>query len=329
MTPSRLNQGLILLCVFAVIGACLYGSTTLEASRVLRALVGGGDPADVIVVWQIRLPRAFAALIVGFTLGICGAALQGLLRNPLAEPGVLGVSASAALGATTAIYYNLVLVSPWILPLASIVGALGSTALLALAATRNAPVITLLLIGVGLSAFAGALMSLLLNLAPTPFSLADMINWSLGSVANRSFSDLILASPFLAVGIALLMLGRSGLVLLSLGEESALAAGLNVRGLRILIVAGTGLAVGAAVSLAGAIGFVGLIAPHLVRPLVGYDPGRTLLSSGLLAGLLLVLADMGIRALHTTVELNLGVVAALGGAPVFVWIILRRGRSLA
>lgn len=319
-----LLPALLLACVLSLAAACLFGSTALPAERVLAALLGGADAGDRLVVWSIRLPRALAALLVGAALGLSGAALQGLLRNPLAEPGVLGVSACASLAATSALYYGLAAMNPWVLPLAAIAGALLATALLVLAALRTRAVVTLILIGVGLSSLAGALMSLLLNLAPHPFSLADMISWTLGSVSNRSFDDILLSLPFLLAGAALLLATRRGLSALTLGEEAAAGIGLDLPRQRLLTVLGTGLATGAAVALAGAIGFVGIVAPHLVRPLVGHDPARSLLPAALLAGVILVLADICIRLLPTANELRLGVVAALIGAPFFIWIAARR-----
>ena len=310
--------------VLALFGALLLGSTPMAPERVLAALFSLADAADSTVVWQVRLPRALAAFVVGLALGGSGAALQGLLRNPLAEPGVLGVSASAALGATFFLYYGFAAPSAWLLPTAAVAGAVLATLLIAAAAIRTSSVVTLILIGVGLSSFAGATMSLLMNLAPTPFSLFDMINWMLGSVANRSFPDVAFSAPFIAAGLAVLFWGRRGLAALSLGEEAAAGIGLNVRRQRLLVVAGAGLATGGAVALAGTIGFVGIVAPHLVRPLVNHDPARSLLPSALLAGLMLVLADIGVRVLPTNTELKLGVVAALVGAPAFVWIAMRR-----
>lgn len=325
MSTNRwLIPSLVIACVFAILAACLLGSTPLSASRVIAALFGGGDAGDQLVVWSIRLPRALAAFLVGAALGISGAALQGLLRNPLAEPGVLGVSASASLAATFSLYYGYVVLSPWVLPLAAILGALAATALLAFAAIRTSSVVTLILIGVGLSSFAGAMMSLLLNLAPNPFSLSDMINWMLGSVANRSFDEVKFAFPFLALGTGILLFTRRGLSALTLGEEAASGVGLNLRNQRIYTVLGAGLATGASVALAGAIGFVGIVAPHMVRPFVGHDPARSLVPSALLAGLILVIADIGVRILPTTNELKLGVVAAIIGAPAFVWIAMQR-----
>ena len=311
----------------ALAAACLLGSTPLGVDRVLAALLGGASPGDRIVVWEIRLPRAAAAFTAGAALGASGAALQGLLRNPLAEPGVLGVSATASLAATGVIYYGLVAAGAFLMPIAAIVGALTATALLTVAAARVGSVVTLILVGVGLSSLAGALMALLMNLAPNPFSLADMLNWTLGTVANRSFDDLLLAAPFLGAGVALLAAGRRSLSALTLGEEAAAGVGVNLARARRLVVVGTGLATGASVSIAGAIGFVGIVAPHVVRPLVAHDPARTLAPSALLAGLVLVVADIGVRLAPTDTELRLGVVAALLGAPVFVWIAARRRRT--
>lgn len=324
MSGRGLNIMLTAAGVLAVFAACLLGSTSMGFGRVFAALIGQGDVADQIIVWQIRLPRALAAFVVGAALGVSGAALQGLLRNPLAEPGVLGVSASAALGATLVIYYGLASLSPWVMPVAAIAGALVATAVIALAALRTRSVVTLILIGVGLSSFAGALMSLLMNFAPNPFSLSDMINWMLGSVANRSFDDLAIAAPFMLVGLGVLFVTKRGLSALTLGEEAASGIGLDLQKQRIFVVLGAGLATGAAVSIAGAIGFVGIVAPHIVRPFVGHDPARSLLPSGLLGGLLLVVADILVRLLPTAFELKLGVVAALIGAPAFVWIAMQR-----
>lgn len=328
MTSDRkLVVGLVFACLASLFSACLLGSTPMGFTRVLSALTGQASTGDALVIWQIRLPRALAAFLVGGALGASGAALQGLLRNPLAEPGVLGVSASAVLGATFALYYGLTSINPWALPLAAILGALIATGLIALAAIRTQSVVTLILIGVGLSSFAGAAMSLLMNFAPNPFSLSDMINWMLGSVSNRSFQEIIFAAPFMAVGLAILFMTRRGLSALTLGEEAASGIGLNLKRQRIWVVLGAGLATGASVALAGAIGFVGIVAPHIIRPFVSHDPARSIVPSALLAGLFLVLADIGVRILPTQSELKLGVVAAIIGAPAFVWIAMQRRAS--
>jgi iron complex transport system permease protein len=322
---SPLNALLVMCSLVAIGAACLIGSTAIDPSRMLAALLGGGSAGDQIVLWQIRLPRALAAFVVGAVLGMSGAALQGLLRNPLAEPGVLGVSACAALGAAFILNFGLAGSNALLLPFAAIGGALLATLLLAVAAARINSTVTLLLIGVGLSSFATALIALLMNLAPNPFTLADMINWMLGSVANRSLEDILRAGPFLFLGIVCLLFARRGLSALTLGEEAAIGVGVDLPRVRLLTVIGAGICTGAAVSIAGAIGFVGIVAPHLVRPWVGHDPASLLVPSALLAGLLLVIADIGVRLISTNIEMNLGVVVALIGAPAFVWIASRRG----
>ena len=318
---------LIAASLISIFAACALGSTPMSLTQIMQALLGQGETGDMLVIWQIRMPRAIAAFCVGAALGASGAALQGLLRNPLAEPGILGVSATASLAATFAIYYGIVSISAWAMPVAAILGALLATAIIALAAIKTRSVVTLILIGVGLSSFAGAAMSLLLNFAPNPFFLADMINWTLGSVANRSFADIVFALPFLTLGLGILIYARRGLSALTLGEDAASALGVNLRRQRLLIVLGAGLATGASVALAGAIGFVGIVAPHIIRPFMRHDPARTLIPSSLLAGVFLVLADIGVRLLPTQNELKLGVVAALIGAPAFIWIAMQR-RSL-
>lgn len=324
MTSKFLVPFLCAASIGAVVAACLLGSTPMGLERIVAALVGQGSAGDTIVLWEIRLPRALAAFLVGGALGISGASLQGLLRNPLAEPGVLGVTATSTLAATFTLYYGFAAINAYLLPVAAILGALLATSLLAAAAIRIQSVVTLILLGVGLSSFSAAAMSLLLNMAPNPFSLSDMINWLLGSVANRSFEDLGLTLPFVIFGASILLLHRRGLSALTLGEEAASGVGVNLRRQRIAVVLGSGLATGAAVALAGSIGFVGIVAPHLVRPFVAHDPARSLVPSALLAGVILVLADIGVRLLPTTSELKLGVVAALIGAPAFAWIAIQR-----
>jgi iron complex transport system permease protein len=323
-TLCALLYGLIML---ALLAAVALGSTPLPLDRIFATILGAGASGDTIVIWSIRFPRALAALLAGAALGMSGAAMQGLLRNPLAEPGILGVSASACLFATATIYFGLATAWAWGVPVASITGALSATLLLAFISARVTSVVSLILVGVGLSSFAGALMSLAMNFAPNPFSLSDLINWTLGSVANRSFDDIGLASPFILGGLTILYANRRGLSALTLGEDAAQAIGLDLGRLRLWLVIGTGFAVGGSVALAGAIGFVGLVAPHLVRPWVGHDPARTLMPSALLGGLMLLLADLLVRVVPVADELKLGTMAALIGAPIFVWIATKRTAS--
>lgn len=319
-----INPFLALLGVAAIFGACLIGSTPLGLDRILAAFLGTGEVGDRLIVWAIRLPRAMAAFVVGSSLGISGAALQGLLRNPLAEPGVLGVSAFGSVAGIASISFGFAAVSPIVLPVSVISGALFATTLVAIAAIWTRSVVTLVLVGIGISSFAGAITSLMVNFAPNPFSLTEMMNWVLGTVANRSFKDIALVLPFMGVGVIILLISSRGLSVLTLGEEAATGAGLNLLQQRILTVSGAGITTGASVALAGAIGFVGIVAPHLVRPFVGYDPSRTLIPSALLGGIMLVLADIAIRILPSVNELKLGVVVALIGAPVFVWVVMQR-----
>lgn len=322
---SRLDILLAALLLIAATLALMTGADGLSPALLVDWLTGR-DPAAAIIVADIRLPRVLAAATVGAALGLCGAALQALTRNPLAEPGILGVSAAATLGATLTLYFGLSALSPWVLPAGAIAGAALVTTLLASAAVRTQGMASLILIGVGLSSLCGALMALILNFAPNPFSLSDLVNWTLGSVANRSLGDLAVSAPLILIGAIFLLSQRSGLSLLSIGEAAAASHGLDIRRTRIAVIAGTGIATGAAVALAGAVGFVGIVAPHLVRPWTGHDPGRTLLPSAWLGALLLVLADLAVRLLPTDNELRLGVVAALAGAPIFTLIVLRRGR---
>ncbi|MGC6512066.1 MAG: FecCD family ABC transporter permease [Parvibaculales bacterium] len=319
----RLSLVLGLAGLLAVLAACLLGTTAYPPAVLVAAMFGGEDDVARQILFDIRLPRALAAWLVGATLGVSGAALQGLLRNPLADPGVLGVSAGAVLGATLVIFYSLAASSVLVMPAAAILGALTATLFIAAVARRSANMTVLILAGVGVSSFAGALMALMMNLAPNPFTLSDMVNWTLGSVAYRSMDDILLVLPFMAIGLVVLWRVRRGLSALTLGEESAHALGVNLRHLRFGVIAGTGLLTGAGVALAGAIGFLGIIAPHMIRPYVGYDPARSLLPSGLLAGLILVVSDIAVRMLPGVTELKLGVVAALIGAPVFVAIAVK------
>ena len=324
MRNPALIGGLIVASALLMLAAIMLGSTPLGTRHILQALVGQGSPGDAIVLWEIRLPRAMAAYAVGAALGLSGAALQGLLRNPLAEPGVLGVSASASLFATFTLYFGFSAISSLVLPLAAIAGALVATSFLAVVALRVNSVIALILIGVGISSFSGALMTLLMNLAPNPFSLSDMINWMMGTVANRSFEDILFAAPFLILGAVLILSSGRDLSAFTLGEEAASGIGVSLTTVRMKVVFGTGFCTGAAVAIAGAVGFVGIVAPHLVRPHVDHEPSATLLPSALLGGVILVAADIFIRVAPTTTELKLGVVAALLGAPIFVWIAAQR-----
>jgi iron complex transport system permease protein len=304
--------------------SCLIGPANIAVGDALRSFFSDSDVG--VIVREIRLPRALAAWLAGAALGASGAAMQGLLRNPLADPGVLGVSSMAALGAVIAIYFNLSASAPWATPIAAIAFAVGATMLLhALGAGRLSPA-RLILVGVGLSSFSGALIALVMNLAPNPFILSDLVNWLFGAVSNRSFDDLALAAPFMAAGLALALVAAPGLTALTLGEDAAATIGADVGKTRALAVAGAALMTGASVALAGAIGFVGIVAPHLARPFVAHDPGRAILPAALIGGAVLSAADLAIRLLPFDQELKLGVAAALIGAPGFIIVAAKTQR---
>ena len=323
---SRLTLILALIAALLFAVSALVGTAPLPLGDTLAALAGQGDERVRAILWELRLPRAAAAFAVGAALGLAGAGLQGLLQNPLAEPGVLGVSAFSALGAVIAIFFGFAAVNSFAVPLAAIFGAGIATLLLVFAAMRGAGSVTLLLIGIGLSSFAGALMSLALNMAPNPYSLADLVNWMMGSVANRSWADILLGAPGWVIGAGLVLMAGPGLRALSLGDETARTLGADPRRIRLLVITGTSLLAGASVATAGTIGFVGIVAPHIIRPFVRHDPQRLLIPSALLAGIILMTADIAIRVLPFQQELKLGVAAALVGGPVFIWIATRLGR---
>ncbi|KPP80651.1 MAG: ABC-type cobalamin uptake system permease component BtuC [Oceanicaulis sp. HLUCCA04] len=321
MMAIRINLALGLLASAAVLLALSVNGGGADLIALLSA-DAGNDLARILVL-EIRLPRILSAFGVGAALGLAGAALQGLLRNPLADPGVLGVSGASALGAVIAVYFNLAALSVWALPGLAIVMALGVTALLYTLGARSVSTTRLILVGVGLSSLAGSVMALLMNLAPNPFSLSDLVNWLLGSVANRSWADIGFAAPFWAAGVTLVLMAAPGLRALTLGEEGASGLGANVSRIRLLVITGTALLTGASVAVAGIIGFVGIVAPHVMRPFVHHDPGDLLVPSALFAGTVLVLADTAVRVLPFAMEMKLGVAAALIGAPAFIWIAAR------
>ncbi len=318
---------LLLLVFLAAVASLAIGPADIGPLDLWRGLLGG-DERVVIILGELRLPRTLLALLVGGSLGLAGAALQGYLRNPLAEPGIIGVSAAASLGAVLAFYFGLAGQLAALLPVAGILGAGAAVLLVQLLAGRQAGSVTLILAGVAVSAFASALTSLALNLAPSPFAALEIVFWLLGSLADRSFPQLWLVLPFILVGWLLLLSTGRSLDALTLGEDAAASLGVDVVRLRWRLVGGTALAVGAATAVAGAIGFVGLVVPHLLRPFVGQRPSRLLPASLLGGGLLLLAADLVVRLFSNGQELKLGVVTALIGAPFFLWLVLRQRRAL-
>jgi iron complex transport system permease protein len=305
--------------------AVLLGVLALLA---VASLLTGPAGLGGIVVVEIRLPRTVLAIAVGASLGLTGAALQGLLRNPLAEPGLIGAAPAAAFGAAFAFYFGLAGVSPLAVPVAAMAGAAAAVVLLYALAGRDSSMLSLVLSGVAVSSFAGALTALALNLAPSPFAALEIAYWLLGSLADRSLTDVAIAVPLMALGWALVLTTPRALDALSLGEDAARSLGVDLARLRLTLVVGIALAVGAAVSVSGAIGFVGLVVPHVLRPLVGYQPGRLLLPSAIGGAVLTLAADLVVRLVSTGIELKLGVVTALVGAPFFLSLVLSTRRTM-
>ncbi len=320
---SRVMIFLALLTAALFTASLLVGPADIGPRTSLAALWQGGDGPVAMVMRQIRLPRAILALMIGASLGLAGAAMQGYLRNPLAEPGLIGVSGSAALGAVMAIHTGAAAMLSLGLPLAALGGALVGVALVMGLAGPRGGSLTLILAGIAISALAGALTSLVLNLSPNPFAANEIVFWMMGSLADRSMTHVWLAAPLILIGWGMLgTLGR-GLDALTLGEDAAGAMGISLTRMRLVLVLGTACVVGASTAVAGAIGFVGLVVPHVLRPLVGARPSRLLWASALGGAVMLLIADIAVRVILPTQDLKLGVLTALVGAPVFLHLIYK------
>lgn len=315
----------LILALFAL--SLVIGVAQVGPIESLVALFHDSDGPLSMVMREIRLPRAILGVMVGVSLGLSGAAMQGYLRNPLAEPGVIGISASAALGAVIALQTGLAALFALALPLAALAGAAVCVTLLLLLAGRGGT-LSLILAGIAVSALSSALTALVLNLSPNPFAANEIVFWMMGSLADRSFLHVWTALPVMAIGWTLLAFTGRGIDRLTLGEEAAASMGINLKRLRLLLVAGVAASVGAATAVAGAVGFVGLVVPHVLRPLVGARPARLLLTSALGGAALVLTADIAVRLILPGRDLKLGVLMALVGAPVFFHLIWRmRGRS--
>lgn len=329
LSRTWLTSLLAALLAIAAIASLFAGSVAVPPADVARALLGRNDSVLEIIVWQLRVPRTLLALLIGASLGLSGAVLQGLLRNPLAEPGLLGISGAAACGAVVTFYSGFAALFLLALPLGGMAGAAIAVVLLLLLASPTAGTLTLILAGVAVSSLAGALTALALNLSPNPYAATEIIFWMMGSLADRSFDHVKMAAACMLPGWALLLSVRRALDALSLGEDAATSLGFNLGAVRLRAVFGTALAVGAAVSVSGTIGFIGLVVPHLLRPLVGQEPGRLLAVSGLGGALLLTLTDIVVRLLAPGPEIKIGVLTALFGAPFFLVLLLRLRREAA
>ena len=311
---------LLLAAMFAV--SLLSGRVWLPLGEVWEGLRSNDPNLAATIVTQLRLPRAVLALEVGAALGISGAVLQGVTRNPLAEPGLLGVSAGAALGAVIAVYFGFATQFAAAAPLMGLVGALLAS-VLTFALGRGGGTITLVLAGAAVSALAAAGIALALNLAPNPYAAYEIMTWLMGSLEDRSWLNVFLVTPFILLGCAMLLFTARGVDALALGEAQAQSLGINLGRLHFLAVFGTALAIGAATAVTGVVGFIGLVAPHLVRPLLGHQPSRILLPAALSGALLLLFADVATRLIHVGTELKLGVLTSLIGTPFFFWLVVR------
>lgn len=323
---SRLIASLMALLIAATLLSLYVGKADISLWSAWQDLWTEERTLAEIVVWDIRLPRVLLALLVGATLGVAGAAMQGLLRNPLAEPGILGVSSGAALGAVLVLYFGIAASAWYWLPIASISGAFIALVTVYLLAGLQSSLLALILAGVAINAIAGALIAVALNFSPSLFAMQEIVFWMMGSLANRNIQHVYIALPFILVGWLMLFSRAGFLDALSLGEDTARSLGFHTSRERSILLVGLALCVGACVAVSGSIGFVGLVVPHLLRPLVGYKPGRLLFASALGGALLVLLADILVRQLDVARELKLGVVTSLLGGPFFLFLIIKTRR---
>jgi len=328
------NRGLIYVLLLAALAAGFLfslgvGALPLPVMRTFGEIFHGRSSEFSVVLLEIRLPRALLAVMVGASLGLAGACMQGFLRNPLAEPGLLGVNGGAVLGAVLCFYTGLYARFPLALPLGGLAGSLLSVAVLFLLAGSLNGTLALILAGVALNALAYALTALFLNLSSNPYAALEIVFWQMGSLADRSLKHVALAAPFMIAGWALLVWDRRSLNALTLGEETAQSLGVSLGRTSLRLVLGTALCVGASVSICGSIGFLGLVVPHLCRPFTGHEPGRVLVPSALAGAMLLLLADIAVRVIPSGTELKLGVVTSLVGVPFFLALIFKTRRELS
>lgn len=328
---KRRTGTIIVMALLVVLLALIslgVGPVRMSPLTVLDTLFGGGSDVYRVIVQEIRLPRTILAVAIGAILGLSGAALQGLLRNPLASPSLFGAPQAAAFGAVLVIALGLTDVRSYVLPGAAIVMAFVSVFALLVVAGRNAGLLILILAGLAISSLAGAATALAMNLSSNPFVALEIAFWLLGSLEDRSFRHVMLALPFIGIGAIILMSQRNALRALSLGEETAQSLGVHVGALRLIVITGVAFGVGGAVAVTGTIGFIGLIAPHLMRPLVGYDPARLLVPSALTGAALLLAADIAVRIIPSTSDIKVGVLTSLIGVPFFLYLIVRERRAL-
>lgn len=288
--------------------------------RPLEALMVQDRSLALAVFAELRMPRMLLALTYGAMLAVSGAAIQALFANPLASPDLTGTTSGAALGAVVTAYL-LGFTAPLALSLGSVAGAAGALVLLLALAGRRAETSVLLLAGLAISALAGALTTLALALAPSPFAFYDAYDWLMGSLVDRSLSQAAFAALPSILCIALMARLAPALDNLTLGEDAAEAMGHDIRRLRLEVICLSAIGVGACVAICGAIGFIGLVAPVFARRLTGGHPGRAMLPAALIGAALLLMADLAVRMAPLGRTLPIGVLTALLGAPFFLWLV--------
>ena len=316
------------LCIFAgvaliVLSLCL-GPYKINWSQLAYDIAKDNQTIETIVFFELRIPRTIMCILTGVALGTGGAALQTLLRNPLAEPSIIGISSSAALGAVLVMSFQLHLFSLFFMPVGAIIFSMVAASLLVFISRRSHDHVTILLVGVGISLLSGAATSFLLSISDNPYAVNEIVFWMLGSLSNVSNDDLLLAVPFALSGALLMLSTAPAQNYFVFGGEVAASSGINVKTLRAKVILGASLGVGGVTAIIGMVGFIGLLSPHIVRPFVGNEPRRTLIWSPVVAAALVLAADIAIRLLPTTNELRLGVVTTLIGAPLFLYVIFKR-----
>ncbi len=325
MSPHRIIAVLLILLVMLSAVSLIVGKVWVP----WNAWFTLSDDPRWLIILELRVPRTILGIAIGFALGMTGAALQGYTRNPLADPGVLGVAALAALGAVLTLFLGVATTTPWILPMGAMLGALGGVATLLLLAGATSSILTFILAGAILNTVASAGVALALSLSPNPWALNEIVNWLMGSLVDRSNADVAMTVPLIVVGCGFLMLTARALDALTLGEDGARSMGINLSVTRILLAVGVALTTGASVAATGVIGFVGLVTPHVMRPLLGARPGALLIPSGLAGAVLVLAGDIIVRLMPSAVEIKLGVAMAVLGGPFFLGLLLTQRRRVA
>ena len=324
----RLSLFLISMVILLFFCSLLTGHTQASVITSLKALISGEGPLGT-VMQEIRLPRAILAVLIGGSLGLCGAAMQGYLRNPLAEPGLIGISGSAALGAVLSLQTGFAAAFWLALPMSALGMSFFAVLLIMLLAGKQGRSLTLILAGIAISALAGAMLSLVLNLSPNPYATAEIVFWMMGSLADRSFNHVWLALPFCVVGSVMLLSIGPALNALTLGEDTAQTMGISLVNTRYILVIGVAAVIGATTAVAGAVGFVGLVVPHILRRWVKSQPSRLMWASMLGGAALVLAADILVRVVLPDRDLKLGVVMAILGAPLFLHLIYKTRAELS